>query len=245
MQAEAQALAAVGVTYAESNPNCSLNSPPIADQFPILATSFTNGGPGNDWSVLTTGTNNLGQTIFERYGQLRQIATTPGSTGQTVSIWGFGVDLTCALSQTQQTDSGSITSVFSSSYRFDVDITGGNSGSGLIRNGEIIGIATHCPCPNVATRVDLASFAAARAAICPPPCPVSDDNLEPNDSCAAAGSLPTGTFPNLVVELTDEDWYEVSLGTLASLTVDVSFTHAFGDVDLELYDACGAAACRA
>ncbi|MCH6551261.1 MAG: hypothetical protein IH804_04510, partial [Planctomycetes bacterium] len=56
-----------------------------------------------------------------------------------------------------------------------------------------------------------------------------DDGLEPNDSCAAATALPAGTSPNLVVELADEDWYTVSIGTLASLTVDASFSHALGD----------------
>ena len=116
--------------------------------------------------------------------------------------------------------------------------------------------AVHCDCPNftmmgspfggiqcanvftAASINDITAHRDSRTCLdCP--CPENDDALEPNDSCAAAVALPTGTSLDLVVELADEDWYEVSLGTLASLTVDASFTHAFGDVDLELYDACG------
>ena len=151
----------------DSNSNCTLNNPPVADQFPVSNVQFTNGGVGNDWSVMTTGTNNVGQTAYERYGELRPISDVVGSAGQNTSLWGYGVDLTCTRSQTQQTASGPIAAVFPSFYDFSIDLRGGNSGSGLILNDEIIGIATHCPCPNVATRVDLAAFSAARDALCP------------------------------------------------------------------------------
>ncbi|MFQ5415230.1 MAG: hypothetical protein ACE5E6_12305, partial [Phycisphaerae bacterium] len=158
-----------------SNSNCSLNNPPIADQFPVPLSSSINGGPGNDWAVMTTGTNNLGQTPFTRYGVLRPISTTVASPGQTAVVTGYGVDLTCTRSQTQQTSSGPISQVFSNAYTFQVDVRGGNSGSALMRNDEIIGIVTHCPCPNIATRIDLGAFAAARASLCPgdttPPVP--------------------------------------------------------------------------
>ena len=55
--------------------------------------------------------------------------------------------------------------------RHNVDATFGNSGSGIIRNGEILAIVTHCPCPNYATRVDHPNFAAARNQLCPVLCP--------------------------------------------------------------------------
>ncbi len=66
-----------------------------------------------------------------------------------------------------------MTSVFSTYFRHNVDATFGNSGSGIIRNGEILGIATHCPCNNYAARVSHSGFAAARDQLCPspPPCP--------------------------------------------------------------------------
>ena len=172
-----------------SNANCSLNNPPVEDQFPIVTTEFVNGGIGNDWSVLIPGTNNLGQLPFERYGELRPITLVSATVGQTVAIWGYGVDQTCTLSQTQRTSSGSIFTVGSGHYRFDVDVRGGNSGSALIRNDEIIGIVTHCsfacPSANSATRVDLQTFAASR-----------------NDLCG--GSL-TFTFPNGLPDLVDPD----------------------------------------
>lgn len=160
--------------------NCSTVNPPVADQFPITATSFTNGGVGNDWAVLTPGTNGLGELPYERYGDLRPISPTVAGIGQTSVLTGYGVDQTCTRSQTQQTHSGPISSVFSNYYRFSVDLRGGNSGSSLLRNNQIIGIATHCPCPNIATRIDLPAFVQARLVLC--------GNLPepPNNNCADA-----------------------------------------------------------
>ena len=151
-----------------SDPDCSLNNPPVADQFPAATIGAVNGGVGNDWGVLEAGTNNLGQKPYDRYGVVRPIATTVAPTGAAVEITGYGVDQTCMLTQTQQAASGSICSVFATYYEHDVDASFGNSGSALIRNDEIIGINTHCPCCNRATRVDRADFTAARDA-CPAP----------------------------------------------------------------------------
>lgn len=164
----------------DSNPNCSTNNPPVADQFPIIASTFVNGGVGNDWSVLIAGTNGLGERPFDRYGELRPIAAAPASVGQTADLTGYGVDLTCTLSQTQQFANGPITQVLSNHYRFQIDLRGGNSGSSLIRNDEIIGIATHCPCSNYATRIDLPAFVNARNVLC--------SNIDPpsNDDCVDA-----------------------------------------------------------
>jgi len=151
-----------------SGAGCNINMPPVADQFPVSAFLFSNGGPGNDWSVMTTGVNSLGQKPFERYGAFKPIAGSPPAVGQALQIWGYGVDDTCTLSQTQQTSGGSVVVVGTTLINHDVDATFGNSGSGIVRNGtEILAIATHCPCPNWATRVDHPSFAAARASLCP------------------------------------------------------------------------------
>lgn len=150
-----------------SNGNCSLNHPPVADQFPIIQEQSVNGGVGNDWAAMVAGTNNLGQTPFDRFGEFRPISGTTVSNGQNLGMWGYGVDLTCSRSQTQQTHSGPVTSVFSTWFEYSIDLRGGNSGSALIRSDEIVGIATHCPCPNVATRMDRSNFVAARNALCP------------------------------------------------------------------------------
>jgi hypothetical protein len=118
------------------------------------------------------GTNNEGQKPFQRYGALMPIAETPPATGNALTIWGYGIDSPCNLSQTQQTSDGSVTSVSGTLFNHNVDATFGNSGSGLIRNGqEILGIATHCPCPNWATRVDHPAFTAARESLCPTAAP--------------------------------------------------------------------------
>ena len=154
----------------DSTNNCNIVHPPVAEQFPITASLSVNGGVGNDWAVMTSGTNNLGQTAFERYGEFRPIASSPPGIGDALGIWGYGIDSQCTRSQTQQTSGGSVTQVFSTYFRHNVDATFGNSGSGIIRDGEILGIVTHCPCPNYATRVGNANFAAARDQLCPELC---------------------------------------------------------------------------
>jgi hypothetical protein len=154
-----------------STAGCVPVNPPIADQFPIIDFEFNSNGVGDDWSVLIPGNNNLGQNPYERYGQLRPISLTAATAGTPVSLTGYGVDLTCVLSQTQQTADGTICTAQATFYTFNVDLRGGNSGSALIRESDqtIIGIATHCPCCNVATRVTNADFVLARGMLCPPP----------------------------------------------------------------------------
>ncbi|MHC4383387.1 MAG: trypsin-like serine peptidase [Planctomycetota bacterium] len=152
-----------------STPGCNPVSPPVADQFPIVDYTFENNGPGDDWSVLKAGTNNLLQTPYDRYGVFRPISFQPGHANDTVEVTGYGADDTCILTFTQQYGIGFICQTFSNAYTFAVDIRGGNSGSALMRNDEIIGVVTHCPCCNVATRVTNSDFAAAIAELCIPP----------------------------------------------------------------------------
>jgi hypothetical protein len=152
-----------------STGGCVPVNPPIADQFPIVDFTFNSNGPGDDWSVLKAGDNNLLQTPYERYGVLRPISFLTGHPNDLVEITGYGADNTCTRYLTQQFADGTICQTFSNAYTFAVDIRGGNSGSALMRNDEVIGIATHCPCCNVATRVSNSDFAAAIDAMCVPP----------------------------------------------------------------------------
>jgi hypothetical protein len=152
-----------------STPGCNPVSPPVADQFPIVDYTFENNGPGDDWSVLKAGTNNLLQTPYDRYGVFRPISFQPGHANDTVEVTGYGADDTCTLTFTQQYGVGFICQAFSNAYTFAVDIRGGNSGSALMRSHEVIGVVTHCPCCNVATRVTNSDFAAAIAELCIPP----------------------------------------------------------------------------
>ncbi len=67
----------------------------------------------------------------------------------------------------------------------------------------------------------------------------SDDGFENNDTCAAAVSVGDGTASNLVVKSTDEDWYSITLPAGNQLDVNLAFTHAYGDIDMKLFNACG------
>jgi hypothetical protein len=67
----------------------------------------------------------------------------------------------------------------------------------------------------------------------------SDDSYENNDTCAAARSMSEGTYNNLVVKSVDEDWYRINVSACATLSVDLTFTDSWGDIDMELYDGCG------
>ena len=152
-----------------SDSDCYPNNPPVADQFPIVSHMFTNGGVGNDWSVMIPGTNNYGQTPYERYGVYMPLASSPANAGATCTVWGYGVDNgQPTRSQTQQTSSGPINQRYSTYYTYTIDTTYGNSGSGVVYNGAIVGIVTHCSigCPNYATRIDLSAFENAREQLC-------------------------------------------------------------------------------
>lgn len=178
-----------------SRPNCNTSQPPVADQFPVTpGAAYVDGGVGNDFGVLLVARNSLGQTPYERYGQYRELATSVAAVAAPSLVYGYGVDATCERSQVQQRSSGSIIARGSSTYSFDSDITGGNSGSALLVDGRIVGVVTHCTqedCNNLATRIDLPAFVAARNMLnlncigTPPPPPI-------NDACAAALPLSLG-----------------------------------------------------
>lgn len=170
-----------------STGNCFTQNPPVADQFPITDEIFENNGVGNDWAVFTTGTNNMGQTIYDRYGEYRPLAESPANQGQSVQVWGYGQSETCTLTHTQQLSNGIIVQRNGSTYSHTADTTGGNSGSAFLHNDEIIGVVTHCPCPNVVTRIDVSDFAAAIVDLCPTPIPN-------NDTCDDSTVITDGTY---------------------------------------------------
>jgi hypothetical protein len=67
----------------------------------------------------------------------------------------------------------------------------------------------------------------------PPPAECTDDGFEQNDSAAAPASMNGGTHAGLMVCAGDDDFYAFTAAT--SLTVGITFQHAQGDLDLELY----------
>lgn len=68
----------------------------------------------------------------------------------------------------------------------------------------------------------------------------TDDTKEQNDSQSAAVWISEGPTGGLQICPADEDWYYTYLYSGETLTVDVLFTHASGDLDLKIYDAAGA-----
>lgn len=73
----------------------------------------------------------------------------------------------------------------------------------------------------------------------PDPCLTTpDDGFEENDDCASA--VPAGSGgTNLFVSDTDSDFYDVVVPAFSTGYMTILFTHADGDLDLYLYDACG------
>jgi len=66
----------------------------------------------------------------------------------------------------------------------------------------------------------------------------SDDILEPDDNCLTPHILVPGTYNNLVVKSTDEDWYRTPVPNGKTLTVTLNFIHANGDIDASMHYDC-------
>ena len=66
-----------------------------------------------------------------------------------------------------------------------------------------------------------------------------DDEREDNDGADTAAPIGAGATDDLVICAQDDDWYAINLCPGGSLTVDILFTHADGDLDAALVDANG------
>ena len=67
----------------------------------------------------------------------------------------------------------------------------------------------------------------------------SDDSLEDGDTCEDASVITPGTYPNLVVKSTDEDWHQLVVANGSNINVNLDFIDGNGDIDAQLYDSCG------
>jgi len=67
-----------------------------------------------------------------------------------------------------------------------------------------------------------------------------DDGLEENDSRGAPMYILNGDYPGLQLCLDDEDWYENYMFVGETLSADIAFANAQGDIDLQLTDEGGA-----
>jgi Tfp pilus assembly protein FimT len=64
----------------------------------------------------------------------------------------------------------------------------------------------------------------------------TEDGYEENDSCGAAALITPGTYLDLQICSGDDDWFAVNLQAGDTVIISLSFTHALGDIDMELYD---------
>ncbi len=62
------------------------------------------------------------------------------------------------------------------------------------------------------------------------------DAYESNDSCGAAASVSPGVINGLYSCETDDDYYQVSVPPGAQLTVDITFSNATADLDLQIWN---------
>lgn len=137
-------------------------------------------------------------------------------------------------------------------HGLDWDVAGGvgqiyygTSGSGIFRESDQLlygnaSVVDGVPgCDHMSTNAYYGRFDTYYATISSLLASGSDDALEQNDTCAAARALSIGSWTDLVVKNTDEDWYAVTLDDGNQLTATLTFTDSYGDIDAELYDSCG------
>jgi hypothetical protein len=122
----------------------------------------------------------------------------------------------------------------------------GSSGSGILRVdthqlfGQLFGGPSACGADPANLFDCYGAFAVTYPKIKNPLRRGWDDTSEPNNTCAQARVVTTGTLRNRVVKILDPDWYKIKVRPGRTLTVRVSFVDANGDIDLDLFGAdCG------
>ncbi|MEZ5246287.1 MAG: pre-peptidase C-terminal domain-containing protein [Acidimicrobiales bacterium] len=71
------------------------------------------------------------------------------------------------------------------------------------------------------------------------PAPCAIDTHEDNDTQATATSMANGTVLSASVCVGDPDWYSLRVTEGQDISVDLTFDHANGDVDVKLFDPSG------
>lgn len=117
----------------------------------------------------------------------------------------------------------------------------GSSGSGIFRNDnqQLFG-QLHCGPSSCSQESNdsYGSFAATYPRIKTLLKGGSDDKTEQNDTCAKAKLAKPGVLANRIVKLTDQDWFKVNVPPGKTVTVEASFAHGNGDVDLKVFSRC-------
>lgn len=128
---------------------------------------------------------------------------------------------------------------------FDGPTEPGSSGSGLFltSNQQLIGTlstgSSACGATGSGWPDQYGAFSKAYPSLSALLTGGSDDGFENNDSCGAAAPFSDGTSSNLVVKADDDDWYSLTVPAGNQLNVSLGFTHAYGDIDMKLFNACG------
>ena len=111
-----------------------------------------------------------------------------------------------------------------------------------ISNGTIMSYCHTCSpgMPNITTyfhpQVVAVMRAGAVASCIGPYSNCVSDYLEPNDDCFIATAVSAGSYAGLNICDSLDDYYRVTVGPYQHLTWDLSFVHATGDIDCNLFD---------
>jgi hypothetical protein len=122
---------------------------------------------------------------------------------------------------------------------------GGSSGSGIFRAdtgqlyGQLFGGPSFCGIQPAGLFDCYGSFASTFTKIKKLMKAGSDDKNEQNDSCAKSRVVKAGTLGGRIVKITDEDWFKILVKPGQTVVVDLGFADANGDIDLEIFGACG------
>lgn len=132
-----------------------IQNPPPEDQYAVDVTSkqSLNGGVGQDWGYFGVYRNSeTGRSPFQVQGEYTVLASSPPPVqGQTIRITGYGTTgsgVPREWNQVQKTHTGQYRQFSGTTVRYNVDTSGGNSGSCVFNEdtGEAIGVHTHAGC---------------------------------------------------------------------------------------------------
>ncbi len=141
-----------------------IQNPPPEDQYAVDVSSkqSLNAGVGQDWGYFGVFRNSeTGLSAYQAQGEFTVLASTPPVVnGQTIRITGYGTTgngVPREWNQVQKTHTGEYRQFTGTTVRYNVDTSGGNSGSCVYNEdtGEAIGVHTHGGCtsdPNSANQ---------------------------------------------------------------------------------------------
>lgn len=119
--------------------------PPPSDQYSVDISSYQFQNSSDDWQYFGTFANSTtGLTAFQAMGDAFTLANPPSPSGTTIRITGHGTDGSpnSTYNGIQQTHTGPMTGL-GTNVSYQVDTTGGNSGSPVIWEQQNVAIGVH------------------------------------------------------------------------------------------------------